>query len=108
MTVGGLFSPVLRVLRCVVASRLDWRRVLRDNSRRPEWEYYFGLTESEYSSSQVTGSTILPSRGFRIINLRVQSDGMFVVSVKPEVVVSQPEVVLRDRKWLPSAQVQRL
>jgi len=40
------------------------------------------LTGSEYSTSQVTGSTFLSSRrGFRIVDLRVQT-AVFVVSVK--------------------------
>jgi len=66
-----------------------------------------GSMESEYSTSQVTGSSFLTDRGFRIVDLRVQT-AVFAVSVKPEVVVSRPEVILRDRKWLPPAQIQRL
>jgi len=71
-----------------------------------------GSTGNEYSMSQVTGSTFLPctflpSRGFRIVDLRVQM-AEFVVSIKPEVVVCRLEVVLRDRKWLPPTHIQRL
>jgi len=51
---------------------------------------------SEYSTSQVTGSTFLPSNGSRIVDLRVQT-AVFAVSVKPEVVVCRPEVVLLPR-----------
>ena len=58
-----------------------------------------GSTGSEYSTSQVTESTLLPSRGFWIVDLQVQT-AVLAVSVKPEVVVSRPEVVLTDRKSL--------
>jgi len=37
--------------------------------------------------SQVTGSTFLPTRGFRIVDVLVHT-AVFAVSVKPEVVVS--------------------
>jgi len=62
-----------------------------------------GSTGSEYSTSQVTGSTFLPSRGFRVVGLQVQT-AVFAVFVKPEVVVFRPEVVLRDQKWHPPTQ----
>ena len=68
--------------------------MLRDVSRQPV--YYFRCNGSEYSTSQVTGRTFLSSRGFRIVDLRVQT-AVFAVSVKPEVVVCRPEVVLRPR-----------
>jgi len=64
-----------------------------------------GSMENEYSTS-VIGSTFLPSPNFWIVDLHDQM-AVFAVSIKPEVVVSPPEVVLRDRKWLP-AQIQRL
>jgi len=47
----------------------------------------------------------MPSRGFRVVYLRVQT-----VSVKLEwlpQLACRPEVVLPDRKWLPPAQIQR-
>jgi len=66
-----------------------------------------GSTGSEYSTLRVTGSTFLPSRGFRIVDLQVQT-AVFAVSVKPEVVVCRPGLVLRDRKWLFPAEIQRL
>ena len=66
----------------------------------------YGSTGSEYSTSQVTGSNILPSRGFQIVDLRVET-AAFAVLVKPEVAVFRPEVVLRDRKWFRPAQIQR-
>jgi len=69
--------------------------------------YTFSSRGSEYSTSQVTGSSFLASRGFRIVDLRVQTS-VFAVSGKPEVVVSRPEVILRDRKWLLPTQIQRL
>jgi len=62
-----------------------------------DWNTTFGSTGSEYSTTQVTGSTFLQFRGFRIVDLRAQT--AFAVSVKPEVVVSigssfaRPEVV---------------
>ena len=43
-----------------------------------------GSTGSQYSTSQVTGSTFLPSRDFRIIDLRIHT-AVFAISVKPEV-----------------------
>jgi len=52
-----------------------------------------GSTRNEYLMSQVTGSTCLSSRGFQIVDPRVDMV-VFVVSVKPEVVVSRLEVVL--------------
>ena len=61
-----------------------------------------GSTGCEYSTSRVTGSTFLLSRCFRIADLPVQTT-VFAVSVKSEMVVSRPEVVLRDRKWIPPA-----
>jgi len=63
-----------------------------------------GSTGNEYSTSQMTGSTLLQSRGVLIVDVRVQT-AVCAVSVKPEVVVSLPEVVLRDLKWLPPAQI---
>jgi len=53
-----------------------------------------GSTGSEHSTLKVTGSTFLPSRDIRIVCRRVQT-AVFPVSVKPEVVVCRPEVVLR-------------
>ena len=85
----------MRVLRLVDASRLAHSAT----GRQPQ------PTGSEYSTSHVTGSTFLPCRCFRIVDLRIQ---MAVFVVKPELVVSRPEVVLQDRKWLPPAQIQRL
>jgi len=46
-----------------------------------------GLMLTEYSTAQVTGSTFLSSRGFWIVDLRVQT-AVFAVSIKPEVVLS--------------------
>jgi len=51
---------------------------------------------SEYSTSQVTDRTFLPLTGIRIVDQWVQT-AVFAVSVKPDVVVSGPEVVLRPR-----------
>ena len=76
MAVCGLFSPVMRVLRCIIASRLAQSAM----GRQP-------TTGSEYAMSQVTGSSFLSSRDFGIVELRVQT-ALFAVSVKPEVVVS--------------------
>jgi len=105
MAVGSLFSPIMRVLRCVVSSRLAQSAT----ERQPTTGILLPV-QCEVNiqrRSQVTGSTSLPSRGFLIVDLRVQA-AVFAVSVKPEVVVSRPEVVLRVRKWLPRAQIQRL
>jgi len=93
MAVGVLFSTVVCVLRCVVASRLAQNTMGRQPTtgillpvqreanirRRRSPEYFF-----------------LPFRRFRIVDLRVRT-AVFAVSVKPEVVVSRPEVDLRDR-----------
>ena len=65
------------------------------------------FTGSEYSTSHVAGSTFLVSTGLRIVDLEVQAT-VFAVYVKPEVVVSRPEGVSGDRKWLPPAETQRL
>jgi len=62
---------------------------------------------SSFPSFPYQEKTFLPSTGFRVVDVRVQMV-VFVVSVKPEVVVCQPEVVLQDRKWLPLAQIQPL
>jgi len=51
-----------------------------------------GSTGSEYSTSRVTGSTFLKSTDRRIVDLEVQMT-VFAVYVKPEVVISRPEVV---------------
>jgi len=50
----------------------------------------------EYLTLKVAGSTFLPSRGFWIVDLRVQT-AVFAVSIKLELAVSRSEVVLRDR-----------
>jgi len=72
MAVGGLFSPVMRVLRCVGASRLAQNAT----GRQPTTAILYFRTGSEYSASQVTESTFLPSRGFRFVDLRpASSDG---------------------------------
>jgi len=81
MAVGGLFSPVMRVLRCVGASRLAQNAT----GRQPTTAILYFRTGSEYSALQVTGSTFLPSRSFPIVDLRVQM-AVFALSVKPEVV----------------------
>jgi len=52
------------------------------------------LIHPQYSTLQITGSTFLPSRGFRIVDLRVQA-AVFAVSAKLEVAVCRPEVVSR-------------
>jgi len=51
-------------------------------------KFTFGSTGSVYWTSQVSGSTLLPShsRGFRNNTLRGQT-AVFAVSIKPEVVV---------------------
>jgi len=84
-----IFASNARITLSIVASRL----VQNATGRTDDWNTTSGSTGSEYSTSQVTGSTFLPYRGFRIVDLRVQT-AVFVVSVKPEVFVSRPEVVL--------------
>ena len=83
MSVCGLFAPIMCVLRRVVASRLAQSAT----GRQP-------TTGILLPFQPVTESTVLPSRGFRIVELRVQT-AVFAVLVKPEVVVFHPEVVLR-------------
>jgi len=100
MALSGLFSPVMRVLRCLVASR---------------------LAKSAMGRQPTTGILLLVQRGVNIRRRRspgvlfchpeafgllpASSDGSICGFVKLEVVVSRPEVVLRDRKWLPPAQI---
>jgi len=96
----------MRVLRCVVASPADWRRVLRDVSRR--LQYYFRFNgkwtfdvagDREFFSAVQRLSDCWPACEFR---------RQYLIFVKPEVAVSRPEVFLRHRKWLPPAQIHRL
>jgi len=101
MAVGGIFSPVKRVLRCVVASRLAQSAT----GRQPTTGILLPVQQEVNIGRR--GSPRVLSRGFWIVDLRVQTS-VFAVSMKPEVVVCRSEVVLRDRKWLPPAQIQRL
>jgi len=101
--VGGLFLPVMSVLRCVVGSRVAQSAM----GRQPTTEILLSVQQEVNIRRHRSPGVPLPSRGFRIVDLRVQT-AVFAVSVKPEVVVSRPEVVLRDRKWLLPAQLQRL
>jgi len=64
--------------------------MLRDVSRRSE--YYFRFNGKWIFDVAGHRGTFLPYRGFRIVDLRVQT-AVFAVSVKPEVVVSRPKVV---------------
>jgi len=61
----------------------EYYRTSTDN-----WSTASSSTGSEYSTSQVTGSTLMPFRGFQVVDLRGHTT-VFVVSVKPEVIVDR-------------------
>jgi len=66
----GVFSPVMRVLRCVVPSKVAQSAT----GRQPTTGMLLrGSTGNEYSMSHVTGGTFLPSRSFQIVNVRDQT-----------------------------------
>ena len=98
MAVGVLFSPpnTRITLRSRQQTGADCYRTSADDRNTTS-----GSTEMNIWPRRSPG---IPSRGFRIVDLRVQT-AVFAVSVKPEVVVSGLELVLRDRKWLPPAEI---
>ena len=79
----------MRLLRCAVASRLAQSAT----GGQPMTGILLSVQlEVNIRCRMSPGVQCLPSRGFRNVDLRVQT-AVFVVSVKPEVVVSGPEVV---------------
>ena len=86
--VGNLFAPVMRVLHCVVTSGLATSADDRNTTSCS--------TGSEYWTSHIIKRTFLPSRGFRIVDVRVQT-AVLAVSVKPE--VFRTEVALRPSRY---------
>ena len=73
IAVGGLFLPVMRVLRCVVTTHQQTVAECYGASA-DDRNTTSGSTGSEYSTSQITGSTLLSSRGFRIVELCESDD----------------------------------
>jgi len=93
MAVSGLFSPVIRVLRCIVTSRLaqsaTGRQPMTEIILLVQREVNIRRRRSQEVLFCLPGAFGLLTCGFRDSNS---------ISVKPEVVISPPEVVLRDRK----------
>jgi len=106
MADGGLFSPVMRVLRCVVASRLAQNAM----GRQPTTGILLPVQREVNIRRRRSPAVLFCSpEAFGLLNYASQTTvGLFAVCVKPEVVVSRPEVVFRDRKWLSAAQILRL
>ena len=87
--VGGLFSPVVHVLRCVVASSLA-----QDAMGRQPMTGILLPVQREMNIRRRRSPGVLLRRW--IVELRVQTTA-FAVSVKREVVVSRLKVVLQPR-----------
>jgi len=88
MAVGGLFLPVMRVLRCVVASRL----VQCATGRQPTIGILLPVQREVNIRRRGSPGVLFCRSGAVIVDLRVQM-AVFAVSVKPEAVVSRPKVV---------------
>jgi len=93
MAVGGLFSPVLRVLRCVSASRLA-----QSATERQPMTGKLLPVQREVSRFNVAGQSpgVLFCRpeAFGLLICEFRRQLAFAVYVRPEVVISRPEVVL--------------